>query len=89
MSALAMGIEGRLRQPMGAGTQRDIRVQDKTGLAGRYTFHFYFEPPGSHDGGDLFTALENQLGLKLEPRNPSDRVERVVVSGGYWIPRDR
>ena len=49
-------------------------VQDETGIQGIYDFNFAFEPfdyVSSSDSGlpSLFTVLEDQLGLKLEPRN--------------------
>jgi uncharacterized protein (TIGR03435 family) len=59
------------------------RVVDKTGLTGCFDFTLLWTPEGgasltdSVDGGSLFTALQDQLGLKLESaRGP---VEVVVV----------
>ena len=67
-------------------------VQDRTGLTGRYSFNIEFTPdqipPGGFqlngapvqinpDGPSLFTALQEQLGLKLDPqRGP---VETFVI----------
>jgi uncharacterized protein (TIGR03435 family) len=61
-------------------------VFDKTGIAGAYDVVLEFSPqqPGAppSDLPDLFTALRDQLGLKLEPsRTPVeflviDRIER-------------
>lgn len=61
--------------------QRDGRpVIDKTGLSGNYDFTLAFAPelppgvdpknlpPGLMDHPDLFNALKEQLGLKLEPQ---------------------
>ena len=52
------------------------KVLDKTGLSGRYDFSFHWTPeesaadasPADSSGGSLFTALQEQLGLKLEPQ---------------------
>jgi uncharacterized protein (TIGR03435 family) len=51
-------------------------VEDKTGLAGNYSFTLEFAPSGA-DASDprpsLFTALEEQLGLRLVPsKGPVD-----------------
>lgn len=53
-------------------------VLDRTGLAGKYDFTLEFEPTakmGKEDSGrpSVFTALEEQLGLKLVPaKEPVD-----------------
>ena len=60
------------------------QVVDRTGLAGKWDFFVTYAPDDSPDreAPHLFTALEEQLGLKLEPaRGPVnvfviDRVER-------------
>ena len=51
----------------------DRPVIDRTGLSGRYDFPLRFNPDGSRNTGagtdefpDFFTAIEQQLGLKLE-----------------------
>lgn len=59
-------------------------VVDRTGLEGYYDWQLLFSPPRSPDqsGGSIFTALQEQMGLKLEStRAPVevwvvDRVER-------------
>ena len=64
------------------------RVVDDTGLAGRFDFDLHWTPdrPASTDGGNvaaipewpsIFTALEDQLGLKLVPRRV--QVDVLVV----------
>jgi uncharacterized protein (TIGR03435 family) len=65
----------------------DRPVVDKTGLTGRYDFDLEFTPDESQFGGaglkgtpestkpDLFTAMQQQLGLKLEAtRGPIDTI---------------
>lgn len=59
------------------------RVIDKTELKGNFDFQMTFAPDlADSDGPSIFTAVEQQLGLKLEPqRGPVellviDRVER-------------
>ena len=43
-------------------------VVDKTGITGRYNLKLQWTPDDAADSGpSLFTALEEQLGLKLEP----------------------
>ena len=44
------------------------QVVDRTGLEGRWDFFVTFAPDGSSDpdAPQLFTALQEQLGLKLE-----------------------
>lgn len=64
-------------------------VIDKTGLAGEYAFKLSWtidrgQPPSQTDGPSIFIALQEQLGLKLEPQKASiitiivDRVEKPV-----------
>jgi len=55
----------------GLGNNADRMILDKTGLAGKYTFHLEWLPgdiagSAQSSGPSLFTALEEQLGLKLE-----------------------
>ena len=65
-------------------------VVDKTGLAGRYAFNMSWTPeqmpagapppgvpPIDPNGPNFFTALQEQLGLKLSPTNGP--VEVVVI----------
>jgi uncharacterized protein (TIGR03435 family) len=67
----------------------DRPVIDKTGLTGVYNFSldFSWQPISSAPASegiaseptspDIFTALQKQLGLKLEPAQ--DRVSRLIV----------
>ena len=57
-------------------------VVDKTGITGRYDLKLQWTPddgaaPAADSGPSLFTALEEQLGLKLEPAK--DPVQVLVV----------
>ena len=50
-------------------------VVDRTGLTGRFDFTLNWAPEGSTDtdAPSIFTAVQEQLGLKLEPsRGPVD-----------------
>ena len=72
ISNLEVFLSNFLKQP----------VQDETRIQGLYDFNFAFEPldadPSSDSGlPSLFTALEDQFGLKLESRTIS--VETFVV----------
>jgi uncharacterized protein (TIGR03435 family) len=61
MAELATRLSGN-----GAGRP----VMDRTGLKGRYTFELRWtnrDPEPDSDVRTLFTALQEQLGLKLEP----------------------
>jgi uncharacterized protein (TIGR03435 family) len=66
----------------------DRPVLDRTGLKGTYGFALKFTPapgggPQDPDRADLFTALQEQLGLKLEAiRAPID----VLVIDGAEKP---
>jgi uncharacterized protein (TIGR03435 family) len=61
----------------------DRPVVDKTGLKGHYDVklnwipEFAGPPPPGSDGVSLFTALQEQLGLKLEPQKAS--IEILVI----------
>lgn len=48
-------------------------VVDRTGLTGRYVIVLTYSPLGSTSGDDIFTAVREQLGLRLESqRAPVD-----------------
>lgn len=58
------------------------QVVDRTGITGDYDFTLKFQPEDAPAGGDssdpsIFTALEEQMGLKLEPTR--DKVPSVIV----------
>jgi uncharacterized protein (TIGR03435 family) len=55
------------------------QVVDETGLTGMYSLHLEFAPPQAEDSSrpSIFTALQEQLGLRLESsRGP---VEVLVI----------
>jgi uncharacterized protein (TIGR03435 family) len=56
-------------------------VIDKTGLAGKYSYTLTYTPddapPGDASGPSIFTALQEQLGLKLE--STKGPVEFLVI----------
>jgi uncharacterized protein (TIGR03435 family) len=53
-------------------------VIDKTGLTGRYDFELNWAPDNEPDAGpSIFTAIQEQLGLRLEPAKAS--VDVVVI----------
>jgi uncharacterized protein (TIGR03435 family) len=63
-------------------------VIDKTGLTGKYTFELKWDasPPSAAqssladpDGSSIFTALQEQLGLRLESQKGPVKV--LVVDG--------
>ncbi|CAN5448566.1 hypothetical protein BH10ACI4_BH10ACI4_29360 [soil metagenome] len=68
------------------GERVDRLVVDKTGLTGKYDFNLQWTPEenrgtddgtGKNSGPSIFTALQEQLGLKLE--STKERVKVVVV----------
>ena len=61
-----------------------ISVYDKTGLAGNFDFQLNYQSDGKDEGlPTLFTALQEQLGLKLDSAKAAvdvlviEHVERV------------
>lgn len=63
-------------------------VVDKTGLAGRYqlTLEWATENGPNRDGPSLQSALEEQLGLRLESRK--EPLDAIVVDRAERIPTD-
>jgi uncharacterized protein (TIGR03435 family) len=67
-------------------------VVDKTGLSGRYNYILNFTPlsdqtaEGSSESGppDLFTAVQQQLGLKFESKK--DPIEILVIDHAERVP---
>ena len=51
-------------------------VLDKTGLLGEFSFNFIY-PPGGSGSPAYFDAVQDQLGLKLEPIKAS--MEMLVI----------
>lgn len=66
----------------------DRPVKDMTQLEGEYSFRLAYDPDGGmrEDGLSIFTAIQEQLGLRLEAGNEPiellviDKVEKVPVS---------
>lgn len=66
-------------------------VLDDTGLEGRFNYVLTFTPPSVQSDTlsdsappDLFTALEQQLGLKLQPKK--DSIEILVIDHAERVP---
>jgi uncharacterized protein (TIGR03435 family) len=95
-----MAIRGSAALPVmipliSRGREIDRPIVDRTGLAGTFDIELTFSPirPGVRgqevpvpvEGTSLFTALQEQLGLKLEPQRGSidviviDSVERPTA----------
>ncbi len=81
MTGVGISMQSFARNLSGA-TGRN--VVDKTGLSGGYDFELEFTPDQSPDttGPSLFTAMQEQLGLKLDSQRAPvevlviDRLER-------------
>jgi uncharacterized protein (TIGR03435 family) len=77
--------------PMGAFADRltgftDRPVLDMTELAGTYDFEVTFATGESDAAPSLFTALQQQLGLKLEARKAT--VKTVVIDRADKLPTE-
>jgi len=73
--------------------QTDHPIMDLTGLNGKYDFTLAFASsrrnelatsPNADDAPEIFRAVQDQLGLKLEPRKMP--VDMVIVDSGRKIP---
>ena len=82
MHDLATMLEGRLS--MNPGAPRP--VIDGTGLSGKYDLKFWWSPTADNpkpntdepDGPSMLSALESQLGLKVQPKK-SAPVEMLII----------
>lgn len=69
-------------------------VIDKTGLTDRYSYYAFFAPVSSQPGADepefrppdVFTAIQKQMGLKLEPAK--DAVSLLIVDHIERLPTE-
>jgi uncharacterized protein (TIGR03435 family) len=78
MPQLAAFLQVELIRAEHLGGVENRPVVDRTGLTGVYQIHLDFSRrPDDDTHPDLFTALQEQLGLKLEPRK--EPVEVLVV----------
>jgi uncharacterized protein (TIGR03435 family) len=74
MLALALQVE-LLRDSHLPGGRESLPVVDRTGLTGGYVIRLNFSRrPDDNTRPDLFSALEEQLGLKLQPKRDSREV---------------
>ena len=78
MEALAWGLSRPLRQP----------VVDKTSIEGTFNIDLTWAPDGEADSPlpSIFTALQQQLGLRLESRKVP--VEILVIDHLEKVPTD-
>jgi uncharacterized protein (TIGR03435 family) len=67
-----------LKTPVG------IEVVDRTGIEGAYDIEMKWRKDENSDQPDLTTAIQEQLGLKLEPSRAP--VEVVVVDSAERVP---
>ena len=72
----------KLAQLLGLPSVTNRPVLDRTGLTGEFTFQFKYAPVDNNAFGNtsspsIFTALQEQLGLKLEAANAS--LEVLVI----------
>jgi uncharacterized protein (TIGR03435 family) len=64
------------------------QVVDKTGIPGNFDFKLDYAPEGVTDSSlpSVFTALQEQLGLKLTPQKVS--VETLVIDSAKRVPTE-
>ena len=74
------GLARALKRPAG------MEVVDRTGLEGLYDIEMTWRKDENSDGPDFTTALQEQLGLKLEPSRAP--VETVVVDSAERVPTE-
>ena len=81
-----MGSFARILSQMGGWDAAGKRVVDQTGLQGAWDFALEWMPPNQADDGghSLFSALESQLGLRLEGRKTA--VPVIVIDGMERTP---
>ncbi len=72
MTVRALSISALADRLSGPVFKLDRPVVDMTGIQGVYDFTLNWAPDGApadgHSGASIFTALQEQLGLKLEAR---------------------
>lgn len=76
------GLATMLAHPLGRP------VFDKTGITGKYDIKLSFAPDGSTDSPlpSIFTAVQEQLGLELEPQKVA--VDMVVIDHLEKVPTE-
>lgn len=97
MPELAKSIEAFVGVEEGSFGIGAVHVVDKTGLIGEFdiTLKFHLMPkfpgqpasdPDSMEGPGIFTALERQLGLKLQKTKAT--LDRIVIDSADKVPTD-
>jgi uncharacterized protein (TIGR03435 family) len=71
-------LAGMLKRPAG------IEVVDHTGIEGVYDIDLKYRKDDTDDGADLFTALQEQLGLKLDPSRAP--IDTLIVDSAERVP---
>jgi len=80
LTATAVTMSQLAKSPLMHGGTAGRPVVDQTGLAGAYDFTMLYAPEGVEgDSPSFFTALREQLGLRLVPLKT--QVEVIVVEG--------